>query len=122
MRKWWDPLTILGKFCDVKKWVGQPNKETVKNLVGRREYQVENLKPEVVRKLSKQINCKLACSPNRRLKNHNTENNKTKQVQTSNKTTTQVINSKHNPGRYRILRLSLNKNETKDLTWQSFNS
>ena len=38
MRKWWDPLTILGKFCDVKKWVGRPNKETVKNLVGRREY------------------------------------------------------------------------------------
>ena len=41
MRKWWDPLTILGKFCDVKKWVGRPNKETVKNLVGRREYRFE---------------------------------------------------------------------------------
>ena len=38
MGKWWDPLTILGKFCNVKKWVGRSNKETVKNLVGRREY------------------------------------------------------------------------------------
>ena len=36
--KWWDPLTILKKFCDVKKYVGQPNKERVKNPVGRREY------------------------------------------------------------------------------------
>ena len=38
MIKWWDPLTILGKFCNVKKWMGRPKEVTVKNLVGRREY------------------------------------------------------------------------------------
>ena len=38
MIKWWDPLTILGKFCNVKKWMGRPKEVTVKNMVGRREY------------------------------------------------------------------------------------
>ena len=42
MIKWWDPLTILGKFCNVKKWMGRPKEVTVKNLVGRREYKFTN--------------------------------------------------------------------------------
>ena len=35
IEKWWDPLAILGKFCNVKKWVGHPKEETVKNLEGQ---------------------------------------------------------------------------------------
>ena len=31
-------MTIFGKFWNVKNWMGHPKKETVKNLVGRREY------------------------------------------------------------------------------------
>ena len=38
IEKWWDPLAILGKFCNVKKWVGHPKEETVKNLEGQSEY------------------------------------------------------------------------------------